>query len=62
MANSRKVSKKKVGGFLETFEIDALKELATANNTDFTGLLRIIAAGKPYNVVSHNKDEEKNHA
>lgn len=46
MPNSRKGSKKHRGAWLEPCVIEHLREIATAFNTDFTGLLEKIGKGE----------------
>ena len=46
MPNSRKGTKKHRGAWLEPSVIDRLREIATAFNTDFTGLLEKIGKGE----------------
>ena len=46
MPNSRKGSKKHRGAWLEPSVIERLREIATAFNTDFTGLLEKIGKGE----------------
>lgn len=46
MPNQRKVTKKHRGAWLEPSVIERLREIATAFNTDFTGLLEKIGKGE----------------
>jgi len=46
MANQRKSTKKHRGAWLEPNVIDRLREIATAFDTDFTGLLEKIGKGE----------------
>lgn len=46
MPNSRKGTKKHRGAWLEPEVIERLREIATAFNTDFTGLLEKIGKGE----------------
>ena len=45
MANQRKGSKRHRGAWLEPDVIERLRDIATAFNTDFTGLLEKIGKG-----------------
>lgn len=46
MPNQRKGTKKHRGAWLEPSVIERLREIATAFNTDFTGLLEKIGKGE----------------
>ena len=46
MPNQRKGTKKHRGAWLEQSVIERLREIATAFNTDFTGLLEKIGKGE----------------
>ena len=46
MPNSRKGTKKHRGAWLEPAVIERLREIATAFDTDFTGLLEKIGKGE----------------
>ena len=46
MPNQRKGTKKPRGAWLEPSVIERLREIATAFNTDFTGLLEKIGKGE----------------
>ena len=54
MPNSRKGTKKHRGAWLEPSVIERLREIATAFNTDFTGLLEKIGKGE-ISVTTPNK-------
>lgn len=59
MPNSRKGSKKHRGAWLEPEVIERLRSIATAFNTDFSGLLEKIGKGE-IEVVSPKNKEDSN--
>lgn len=58
MPNSRKGTKKHRGAWLEPGVIERLREIATAFNTDFTGLLEKIGKGEIEVKTKKGKDHE----
>ena len=60
MPNSRKGSKKHRGAWLEPNVIERLREIATAFDTDFTGLLEKIGKGE-ISVTTNNNEKGKDH-
>lgn len=59
MPNSRKGSKKHRGAWLEPDVIERLRAIATAFDTDFSGLLEKIGKGE-IEVSSHKKEGKPN--
>ena len=59
MPNSRKGSKKHRGAWLEPSVIDRLREIATAFDTDFTGLLEKIGKGEIKVVTKEGDSHEQ---
>ncbi|MCL1920580.1 MAG: hypothetical protein FWG50_05805 [Kiritimatiellaeota bacterium] len=58
MPDSRKVGKKHIGAWLDETDIETLKRIAVLNDTDVTGLLRMIARREQVKVKENDNGKE----